>query len=489
MVSFPTLPINLREPGQFGEFDNSFANVGPSIQPFTALMIGQKLSAGTATANQIYSLTSADQAKGLFGQGSVLHLMARKWFQNNTTSSLKAVAMADTGAAAAGSLTVTGPATAAGTIKIYIAGQLVQVTVASGDAQNTIAAAIDAAINALPDLPVSSTVATNVVTVTSKHTGEVGNDIKMFLNLFDGEVLPAGVAVTPVQLTGGTGVPSLTNVIAAMGEDQYNVVVWPYQTTGTHHTALLTELADRFGPIRQIEGLAFACKRETHANLVSFGNGLNSQFISFMGIEPSTPSLNYEVAAALAARATSAFQADPARPLQTLSMLGIFPTNKAERFTYSERNLLLQDGIATQFVDAGGVMLIGRTITTYQVNSFGLADPSYLDAETFFTLSYIRYDLRATWSQKYPRHKLASDASAKRFGPGQAVMTPTVARAELIAKFMQWEELALVEDIDQFKNDLIVQVSATDPNRLDVLLPPNLVNQLRISAFLIQFRL
>jgi len=68
-------------------------------------------------------------------------------------------------------------------------------------------------------------------------------------------------------------------------------------------------------------------------------------------------------------------------------------------------------------------------------------------------------------------------------------VTPKIMRAELIALFGDWERIGLVEDLDQFKTDLLVEINADDPNRLDVILPPNLVNQLRILATRIDFRL
>jgi phage tail sheath gpL-like len=43
--------------------------------------------------------------------------------------------------------------------------------------------------------------------------------------------------------------------------------------------------------------------------------------------------------------------------------------------------------------------------------------------------------------------------------------------------------------MEAFRAHLIVQRNADDPNRLDVLFPPDLVNQLRIFAVLAQFRL
>ena len=45
----------------------------------------------------------------------------------------------------------------------------------------------------------------------------------------------------------------------------------------------------------------------------------------------------------------------------------------------------------------------------------------------------------------------------------------------------------LIEDITQFKTDLVVQIDANDPNRVNVLSSPNLVNQLRIFAEQVQF--
>lgn len=69
------------------------------------------------------------------------------------------------------------------------------------------------------------------------------------------------------------------------------------------------------------------------------------------------------------------------------------------------------------------------------------------------------------------------------------MVTPSIIRAELIAEYQKLEEKALVENLDAFKQKLIVERNADDPNRIDVLLPPDLVNQLRIFAVLAQFRL
>ena len=156
------------------------------------------------------------------------------------------------------------------------------------------------------------------------------------------------------------------------------------------------------------------------------------------------------------------------------------------RFSLTERNTLLFSGMATSYVESG-VVRIERAVTNYRQNTFGQADPSYLDVETLFTLAYVLRSLRYRITQKFPRHKLANDGT--RFGDGQAIVTPKIIRAELLASYAELENIGLVENRDAFAANLIVERSPTDPNRVNVSYPPDLVNQLRIFAVLAQFRL
>jgi len=162
------------------------------------------------------------------------------------------------------------------------------------------------------------------------------------------------------------------------------------------------------------------------------------------------------------------------------------PRELADASCSTERQSLLNAGIATSVV-SGGVLRVERAITTYQRNAFAQADASYLDSETLHQLTEVTRRLRARITNKYPRHKLANDNT--RFGAGQAIVTPSVIRGELIAEYADMEDAGLVENMDLFKKYLIVERNATNPNRLDVLLPPDLVNQLRVFAVLNQFRL
>ncbi|RHW17203.1 phage tail protein [Sphingomonas gilva] len=486
-VSFLSIPAQLRTPGSYIEFDSSRAVSGLPPAPNKYLLIGQRLAAGTVAALTPTRIVSADQAVQAFGRGSMLAAMARVLKLADPRTECWAVALDDDagGTAATHTITVTGPATAAGSIALMVAGRQVKIGVLPGDAAATIATAIAAAINADPDMPATAAAAAAVVTLTARHKGTAGSDIDVRHSFYQGEALPAGVALAVAAGVAGAGNPALAGAIAAIGDEQYQTIVLGFADAATL-TAIEAELLSRWGPLRQIEGLAFAGARGAHGALLDLGEARNSQLVSIIGAKAS-PTPPWEWAASYAGVVGFNGAIDPARPFQTLTLPGVIPPAQKDRFTRIERDLLLADGISTFTVDAGGAAMIERAITTYQVNAQGLEDIAFLDVTTPLTLAYIRLAVRSMIGLKYPRHKLADDDT--NFRPGQAIVTPRILHAELIALMRQLEEAGLVENIEQFKADLIVERDKTDPGRINALLPPNIVNQFRVFAARIEFRL
>jgi phage tail sheath gpL-like len=487
-ISFQEIPSNLRVPFVSVEFDASQASQGPALLPYRALVIGQKRSTGTAAANSLTRVTSADQVLALAGRGSILHRQAIAWFASNRVTETWIGVLDDNaaGVAPSGTITVTGTATADGTIALYLGGERVTVGVLSGDLLGAVATAIAAAINANLDLPVTAAAALGVVTLTYRHKGLVGNSYDVRHSYRDDEALPAGVALAIVQLVGGTTNPTLSTLIAALGDIWFQVWTHPY-TDATSLSAIEAELHSRFGPLRMIDGVAITSASGSFATLASLGNGRNSQHSSIVaqpGINPLTPPS--EFAAETAAILARFGAIDPARPFQTLPYVHALPPAETDLFMLEERNLLLFDGIATTRV-GGTVVQIDRLITTSQTNASGADDTAYLDVTTLLTLLYLRYSWRVRMQTRYPRHKLANDGT--RFGPGQAVMTPKLGKAEAAGWFREMEQLGLVEGFAQFVADLVVERNASDPNRMDSLLSPDLINQLIVQASQIAFRL
>lgn len=491
-ISFDSIPTTLRVPFVAAEFNASRAQQGPALLAYKALLIGQKTVAGTATADTLVRVTSVDDAITYGGRGSMLHRQALAWFASNRSTEVWLGVLADNGAgvAATGTIVVSGPATEDGTIALYLGGERIAVAVTSGDTADDIAAAIEAEIDAALDLPVTASVLTSTVTITFRHKGLVGNTYDVRHSFRDGEALPAGVGLTITAVGGvvaGTTNPSLTNLIAAMADLWFMIWTHPY-TDATSLTAIEAELALRFGPLRSQDGLAITSASGSFSTLTTLGDGRNSQhsvIVAQPGASPLTPPMEFaaEVAALVALHGAE----DPARPFQTLALAHALAPAETDQWSLDERNLMLYDGIATTRRAAGGVVQLERIITTYQTSPAGAADTAYLDATTMLTLLYLRYSFRVRIQAKYPRHKLANDGT--RFSSGQAVMTPLLGKGEALGWFRELEQIGLVENFDQFKRDLVVERNVADPNRLDFLLPPDLINQLIVTAAQIQFRL
>lgn len=494
-ISFNYIPTNVRVPLFYAEMDNSQA--GYFTQNKRSLLVGQKLSTGSAAVNSPILVSTTDQAKTLFGTGSMLARMHALYRQQDAFGEVWCIAVADAGAGvqATGTITVTGPATAAGTIALYIAGQRITVAVGASDAATAIATAINAAINAATDLPVTSSVASAVVTLTCRWKGLTGNDITVmdsFRGFGGGEYLPTGVALAysgSGMLTAGTTNPTLTgSVITAMGDDEYDYVIHPY-TDSTSLDAFQTEFNDSVGRwswSRQVYGHCYTALRGALGALTTAGGLRNDPHHTIAGIDADCPNPSWEYAAAYGGANALGLNVDTGRPTQTLPLTGLLTPRAGKRFLLSERQSLLNYGIATSFI-SGGVLRVERAITSYQKNAWNQADPSYMDSETLHQLTEITRRLRNRITQKYPRHKLANDGT--RFGAGQAIVTPSVIRGEIMAEYADMEEIGLVENRALFAKYLIVERDPGNPNRINVLLPPDLVNQLRIFALLNQFRL
>jgi phage tail sheath gpL-like len=509
-ISFSNIPANWRMPLYWVEVDPSMAGLPIIRQP--ALLVGCMLPTGTAQVDVPKVIGTQASADKEFGEGSELANMFRAFFANNFAHEVWGLPVAQLpGATAAiGTLEIKTPPTEAGTVHLYVAGHHVPTNIGPSDTAAMVASAITDSINDDKDLPVTAEVGTVapddvIVTLTAKNTGILGNDIDMRLNFYGrlgGQETPPGLTyefqgdpdLTSAKLSGGNGVPDFANAIANIQTIEYEYVALPYtdsQTLFDWNQEYGFADHGRWGWMRQQFGHIFCAKRGDLSDLVNWGMdpqvNMNSGLISVMGWEVEAPSPVYEVCCAYAAKAARALTNDPARPLQTLSLNKILPARADERFIMSELNTLSGRGIATQKTGSDGQPMIMRETTTYQLNLYSQSDDAYELVTTLATLARLLRNQRHAITTKFPRHKLANDGT--RFGVGQAIVTPKIIQAELVSQYRIDEFNGLVEDVASFKQHLIVERDPNDPNRVNVLYPPDLVNQLRVFAVLAQFRL
>lgn len=486
-IQFNNIPPNIRVPLWYAE-------VNPAQTPYQSisrlLLIGQMLSGGSATAEVPIHVTG--NPEGLFGANSMLADMYRVARLNAPFQEIWCLPVADlvAGVTATGTITCqNAPPAQATTISVWIAGVRVRTVAYADDTDVELAARLAAEINSANySLPCTAAVGVNVgtddhiITLTARHKGVQGNTIRLEHNYYGNEGPTSADLLALTQFSSGTGDPEIEDALAALGDEEYDFIACPYSDAVNlgYVAQLLNGVSGRWSPFQQLYGHYFCTKFDTVANLGTYGNTLNDEHISIMGVYNS-PSPSWQWAAALGGIAAAHLQAPPelSRPLQTLDMLGIkAPKLVADRPNITSRQALYYDGISSYHVERDGTVSIDRLITTYQLNEWGSPDPSWLDvntlAQTMYAIRYLRQKVTSHWGR-------AALADENPFNI-QGLATPKDVRATIVHGYRELAALAVVENVDEFEARLIVERNQVDANRLDVLLPADVVNQLRIIA-------
>lgn len=491
-ISFSQIPANRRTPGAYIEIDSSLAVRGLPGMPHKTLALGQRLATGETAANVPVLITDPEQAARAFGRGSMLHATCAAFRAANDVTELWAVALDDAGAGTAAIKSVTigkvsgGADFGAGVLNLWIGGRRVRVAVAADNTPAEIVAALVAAATD-PMLPATFAVDgsdTAQLNLTARHKGATAGGFDVRVNYHPDEVTPSNLTATIATETAGAGDPDATTALAAVDGDWWTEIVLPW-LDGTNYAAVDAFLRARFDAKVMLDGLAFAARPGTVSALNTWGESVNSEFVSVLPTQAS-PTPGWEIAASYAGISAAQTAIDPARQLRTLALPGVLPPAMADRFTGLETELLLNAGISAVSFE-GGAFRLDRCITNYQVNALGAEDTAYLDLVTLTGLAYLRWSERTRIELRFPRHKLADDGT--RVAPGQAVVTPRMMKGELIALYREWEEAGLTEDTDGYIERLRVERATGDPNRLNALQAPDLINNFRIFAALLQFRL
>ena len=477
-------------------FDNSQAGVNNTQNP--VVIVGQVLAANPQPF-ALYGCSSVGQARAFAGRGSMLARTFEAYFANDQIGPIYLLPYADPAgsSAAAGTITLTGPASANGTLALYVCGFSVPVGVTSGDTATVMAANLAAAVNAALDTAVTAAAAAGVVTLTAKNKGALGNLIDVRFNYYgltNGEIIPAGVTLAVVAMSGGAGTPDTTQIAPLLGDTAARLIVHPYAGNApmANFAAMMNASTGRWAPLRQSMGHCFTAHSDTVSTLETYGPTNNDPHSSVFAYEMGSPTSEWEAAGMWAGAMASSLRGQPNQPVQTLQLIGFLPppAGLAEAsggaFSRTTRNTLLGLGLGVARYD-GGQPAISRAPTTYQLNGYGQPDQSYFDTETMFTLMRIQDSIITTQTQKFGRYLIADDGT--KAAPGVPLITPSQFKAWMVDLYNQWEYEGLVEDAGPFIAASSVTRNLTNPSELDVLWAPFLVVGLRDIANTVQFRM
>ena len=486
------VPSNIIIPWVGVEFDSSRAQVGSGLMPVNVLVIGQ-MTSGSGEALTLYLCNTAEEVAEKFGLGSQIHRMAIYIFKNNTTVPVWFIALADaTGTPAEWEFTITGPATEDGSFIGYVAGQRYSVSVTDEDTATEIGDAWVAKVNLDTELQATFANDAGVITGTVKNDGVAAGDLDIRFNHNQGEKFPAGVSVGAVtnSVPGATD-PSIADALAVIGDGWFNVICQPY-TDSTSMDAVEDFLATQSGPMVQRDSLCYQAVRDSQADLITYGqaSARNSQFMSVLGLKESGGELEctYEYAAMVAAAVAASIQEDPAVPLHRMTLSGATVVDVNNRWTPTERNQLALAGISTLTHNVG--VQTEATVTMYLKNSAAAADTAYQQQNMIFELMAARYSFVNRILTKYPRAKLANNADGLQ--PGQQIMTEEIGKDEAVAWFIDGQYNGIFEGgsdaLSAFKDALVVLRDTNNVNRINWLLPPDMMNQFIVGSGTLQFR-
>lgn len=463
-IQFDTIPNSIRKPGVYIEFNTRLAvNTLPG-NPQRVLVIGPMLSTGTATPLTAVSVFSDDEAATFFGAGSLAASMATAAIKANSYLQLDVIGIkdGDTGVKAGGAVTIKGTATKTGTLSVWIAGTQVAVNVESGDTPATIIQALVAAMQQVPELLVTGAYDTenSQLTVACRSYGEWGNGITL-----KASTTTTGLTLTVVPMAGGEMDPDIQPALDAVFAAGHNILINPFSTDDA--LAALSEHLTSTGSAMEQRG-AVGCSGWTGSlgTGTTLASNVNDGRISIPWYRGSSM-----LPAILAATygAVMASEEDPARPLNTLPLNGMDVVDMTQREGRTEQENALHNGLTPIEVGPGNTVQIVRAVSTYTVNAQGVEDPALLDITSIRTLDYTRKACRDRISQRFPREKLST-------------RTPPKVQSELYDVLTKLEDAEILENVAANKDKLIVQKNGSDPNRLDSVIPADVVNGLHVFA-------
>jgi phage tail sheath gpL-like len=477
-ISIPEVPANTLESRYAVQLDRT--GTAPAGATYRTCLIGQKLAAGSASASTPQLVTSVNQARKLYGIGSQLALQYETYAANDPSGEVWCCAIADDagGTAASGTLVFTGPATANGTVYVYVAGYLLPVGVSAADTATVVASAVSAAINAATYLPVTASPSTGTVTVTCRHKGTLGNDIDMRLNHSAGQELPAGIACTVTQLASGATDTAITAALTAIAALDFRFIVVPY-SDDTNLDLVEAELLSRWGASRGLRSVAFTGMDDTVGNLTTAGGSRNSGHLCHLGFYVS-PTPIWMTVAAFAGKVAVSIRDHAARPLGDIALVGVLAPAASVQFTPTERTTLNNAGIATLYCDAYGAVRIGAAVSTYRTDGNGAADTTLRSINASFNLAYLIDDMSGVIRSNTQAKILVADAAD--VAPGTPAIDPANIRALYVGWYRTRIRSAHVQGLAAFKAGLLVEINGTNPNRVDAAVPLYLAGQLNVQA-------
>jgi phage tail sheath gpL-like len=364
---------------------------------------------------------SPEDVGARMGFGFMLHRLVKKVFAGSQGVECWVIPQPENVAAvvADGKITITGTATAAGNLVVYVAGERVNVPVAKGDVGNVIAPLLVAAVTADKELPISAVVDGVIdtqVNTTAKTKGVWGNDIDLAINLGFEEELPPGISVVIVGMANGTTLGDIQDALDGMGtgddanREHFTEVVHGYgqDTTtldalstyngiGNDFVGLYSKTISR--PFRSLVGDVEDTGTPL-TDLISLADGRKLDRTNGVLGVPGVPNHPAELAALTLGIMARINNERAAESYIGQVLPGVIPSAVSQwNSDYDNRDLAVKAGVSPTTVE-GNLVKLSSVLTFYHPDSVPITSNGYRSQRNISILQNILWNIRRNFEQE-----------------------------------------------------------------------------------------
>lgn len=402
--------------GTFTGIRNEVINPTVSILERKIVIVGvadaTKLS-GTLDANTPRRVFSAEEVGEIAGQGTMIHRLAIATYKGSNGLETWIIPQDEGGSdvAATGSIAVTATSAKSGVLALYVNGEILPISVATGDTATLIGDKIVAALASAPEMPVTGVNTTGTVAITAKSKGVFGNDISLAVGL-QGEVAVEGVTVAITDMASGSGTADIQAALDAMGqgdnrnENYFTAMVHGYgkdQTTLTKISEYVGEGNDAVGCYDKINGRFFRSLVGSVANdlnaEIAFADQRINDRANGLIVVPNSPNHPNEIAAL--AIGMSEFENSQLAQGSYFNkvMPGILLGATRWSDEYNNRDIAVKNGISPTMAQSGAVVL-QNVISFYRPTTVPVANNGYRSMRNISISQNVVYAVRKYFEQE-----------------------------------------------------------------------------------------
>jgi phage tail sheath gpL-like len=470
----------------------NFSETSPNL-PTRIAILAEANEANQATLSLVpKQITSAKQAGDLYGYGSPIYLLARILFPFSGGGIGGVPVVVYPQAKASGStakvfrIVPSGVATGNGTHTLVIAGRgnldgkNYDIAINTGDTTDIITDKIRDAINNILGSPFSAVSTDYEATLTSKWKGLTAEGLTVSVDT-GGKSL--GITYTVTSVAAGSGTPSVAAALAQFGNNWNTHVINSYGTVSSIMTALeqFNGIPDPDSPTGRFAAIVFKPFIALTGSVADDPSSITDSRLNDVTIAicpaPGSAGLAMEAAANACLLSARQIQDNPHLDISGRAYPDMpTPTSIGSMADYNNRDVIVQKGCST--VDlAGGKYVVQDFVTTY--HPIGENPPQFRYVRNIFIDWNVQFGYHLLEAENVIDHVIAKDddivSASKVIKPKQWVKV-------LNSYFDNLTKRGLITDVPFSEDSLVVNLSSTNPDRLETFFRYKRTGYVRIAS-------